>query len=87
MMQRWDPVASSLSDVVQRLLTLRELHEQATQFGQVVVHLDTTQQEIAGALKDNTVLLAEVQKTMKENLAIVEDNFADIEARIKRLQK
>lgn len=32
----------------------------ATQFGQVLVHLDTTQQEIAGALKDNTVLLAEV---------------------------
>lgn len=29
----------------------------------------------------------QVQKTMKENLAIVEDNFADIEARIKRLQK
>ncbi|XP_066841499.1 dynactin subunit 2-like [Anser cygnoides] len=87
MMQRWDPVASSLPDVVQRLLTLRDPHEQATQFGQVLVHLDTTQQEIAGALKDNTVLLAEVQKTMKENLAIVEDNFADIEARIKRLQK
>lgn len=29
----------------------------------------------------------QAQKTMKENLAIVEDNFADIEARIKRLQK
>lgn len=28
MMQRWDPVASSLPDVVQRLLTLRDLHEQ-----------------------------------------------------------
>ncbi|XP_074931704.1 dynactin subunit 2-like [Phalacrocorax aristotelis] len=86
-MQRWDPVASTLPDVVQRLVTLRDLHEQATRFGQVLVHLDTTQQEIAGALKDNTVLLAEVQKTMKENLAIVEDNFADINARIKRLQQ
>ncbi|XP_074023411.1 dynactin subunit 2, partial [Numenius arquata] len=86
-MQRWDPVASTLPDVVQRLVTLRDLHEQATQFGQVLVHLDTTQQEIAGALKDNAMLLAEVQKTMKENLAIVEDNFADIDARIKRLQK
>lgn len=78
------------------------------------MHLDTTQQEIAGALKDNTVLLAEVsptntrwdgvrspscspthlplsplqvQKTMKENLAIVEDSFADIDTRIKQLQK
>ncbi|XP_074785595.1 dynactin subunit 2-like isoform X3 [Athene noctua] len=87
MMQRWDAVASTLPDVVQRLVTLRDLHEQATQFGQVLVHLDTTQQEIAGALKDNAVLLAEVQKTMRENLAVVEDNFADIDARIKRLQK
>ncbi|XP_074709925.1 dynactin subunit 2-like isoform X2 [Strix uralensis] len=86
-MQRWDAVAGTLPDVVQRLVTLRDLHEQATQFGQVLVHLDTTQQEIAGALKDNAVLLAEVQKTMRENLAVVEDNFADIDARIKRLQK
>ncbi|XP_050770676.1 dynactin subunit 2-like [Gymnogyps californianus] len=86
-MQRWDPVASTLPDVVQRLVTLRDLHEQATQFGQVLVHLDTTQQEAAGALKDNSVLLAELQKTMKENLAIVEENSAEIDARIKRLQK
>ena len=27
-MQRWDPVASTLPDVVQRLVTLRDLHEQ-----------------------------------------------------------
>ncbi|XP_040510673.1 dynactin subunit 2 isoform X4 [Gallus gallus] len=87
MMQRWDHMASSLPDVVQRLLTLRDLHEQASRFVQVLVHLDTTQQEVAAALKDNTVLLAEVQKTMKENLAVVEDNFAEVEARIKRLQK
>ncbi|RLV76455.1 hypothetical protein DV515_00016959 [Chloebia gouldiae] len=59
-LQSWDAVASALPDVVHRLVTLRDLHEQATQFGQVLVHLDTTQQEIAGALKDNTVLLAEV---------------------------
>ncbi|XP_052665363.1 dynactin subunit 2-like [Harpia harpyja] len=86
-MQHWDPVASTLPDVVQRLVTLRDLHEQATQFGQVLMHLDTTQQEIVGALKANTMRLAEVQKTMKENLAVVEDNFADIDARVKRLQK
>ncbi|NXR11632.1 DCTN2 protein, partial [Semnornis frantzii] len=37
----------------------------ATQFGQVLVHLDTTQQEIAGALKDNAMLLAEVGATSR----------------------
>uniref|UniRef100_A0A8B9FXN4 Dynactin subunit 2 n=1 Tax=Amazona collaria TaxID=241587 RepID=A0A8B9FXN4_9PSIT len=62
-LQRWDPVASALPDVVQRLVTLRDLHEQAIQFGQVLLHLDTTQQEVAGALKDNAVLLAEVGPT------------------------
>ncbi|XP_069661996.1 dynactin subunit 2-like [Haliaeetus albicilla] len=87
MMQRWDGVASTLPDVVQRLVTVRNLHEQATQFGQVLMHLDSTQQEIAGALKDNTALLAEVQQTMKENLAVVEGNFVAIDARVKRLQK
>ncbi|KAM9616146.1 dynactin subunit 2 [Morphnus guianensis] len=87
MMKRWDGVAGTLPNVVQRLLNLRDLQEQAMQFGQVLVHLDSAQQEIVGALKDNTVLLAEVQKTMKENLAAVEDNFANIDARIKRLQK
>ena len=28
MMQHWDPVASTLPDAVQRLVTLRDLHEQ-----------------------------------------------------------
>ncbi|XP_052665219.1 dynactin subunit 2-like isoform X2 [Harpia harpyja] len=86
-MQHCDPVASTLPDVVQRLVTLRDLHEQATQFGQVLMHLDTTQQDTVGALKANTMLLAKVQQTMKENLAVVEDNFVDIDARVKRLQK
>ncbi|XP_029893244.1 dynactin subunit 2-like isoform X1 [Aquila chrysaetos chrysaetos] len=86
-MQHWDPVASTLPDVVQRLVTLGDLHEQATQFEQVLMHLDTTQQEIVGALKANTMLLAEVQQTTKENLAVVEDNFVDIDAHVKQLQK
>ncbi|XP_062453278.1 dynactin subunit 2 isoform X1 [Rhea pennata] len=85
--QRWGPMASTLPDVVQRLVALKELHEQAMQFGQLLTHLDTTQQVMAGALKDNAALLAQVQKTMKENLAVVEDNFAAIDARVKQLAK
>ncbi|POI18795.1 hypothetical protein CIB84_017461 [Bambusicola thoracicus] len=30
---------------------------------------------------------SKVQKTMEESLAVVEDNFIEVEARIKRLQK
>lgn len=36
MLQRWDPVVSSLPDVVQRLLTLRDLHEEGEGLGEML---------------------------------------------------
>uniref|UniRef100_A0A8I3WML0 Dynactin subunit 2 n=1 Tax=Callithrix jacchus TaxID=9483 RepID=A0A8I3WML0_CALJA len=58
--QRWSPIASTLPELVQRLVTIKQLHEQAMQFGQLLTHLDTTQQMIANSLKDNTTLLTQV---------------------------
>ncbi|XP_048216923.1 dynactin subunit 2 isoform X1 [Perognathus longimembris pacificus] len=85
--QRWSPIASTLPELVQRLVTIKQLHEQAMQFGQLLTHLDTTQQMIASSLKDNTTLLTQVQTTMRENLATVEGNFASIDERMKKLGK
>ncbi|XP_040394043.1 dynactin subunit 2-like isoform X9 [Cygnus olor] len=87
LVQHWDPIASSLPDVVQYLLTLRDLHEEATQVGQVLEDMETMQKEIADALQVNTFLLEVVQKTMKEFLAFVEGNVAETEASIRKLQK
>uniref|UniRef100_A0A098LZ14 Dynactin subunit 2 n=1 Tax=Hypsiglena sp. JMG-2014 TaxID=1550645 RepID=A0A098LZ14_9SAUR len=87
LVQEWSPLASTLPEVVQRLVTVRQLHEQAMQFGQLLTHLDTTQQMIANSLKDNVTLLTQVQKAMKENLAAVEDNFANINSRVQKLAK
>nr|DBA32843.1 TPA: hypothetical protein GDO54_000602 [Pyxicephalus adspersus] len=61
--------------------------EARLQFGQLLTHLDTTQQMIANSLKDNKNALAVVQKAMKENLATVEDNFSSIDSRLKKLTK
>lgn len=85
--QRWSPTASALPELVQRLVTIKQLHEQAMQFGQLLTHLDTTQQMIAASLKDNATLLTQVQTTMRENLAMVEGNFASIDERMKKLGK
>ncbi|XP_038283219.1 LOW QUALITY PROTEIN: dynactin subunit 2-like [Canis lupus familiaris] len=85
--QRWSPIASTLPELVQRLVTIKQLHEQATQFGQLLTHLDTTQQMIASSLKDNTALLTQVQTTMRENLSTIEGNFANINERMKQLGK
>ncbi|XP_063808421.1 dynactin subunit 2 [Pseudophryne corroboree] len=85
--QKWDSMSGTLPQVVQRLVSLKQLHEQAMQFGQLLTHLDTTQQMIANSLKDNASALTMVQKAMKENLATVEDNFTSIDSRIKKLSK
>ncbi|KAM3934049.1 dynactin subunit 2 isoform 1-T1 [Leptodactylus fuscus] len=85
--QKWDSMSGTLPQVVQRLVTLKQLHEQAMQFGQLLTHLDTTQQMISNSLKDNATALAMVQKAMMENLATVEGNFASIDSRIKKIGK
>uniref|UniRef100_A0A4W5RXV0 Dynactin 2 (p50) n=1 Tax=Hucho hucho TaxID=62062 RepID=A0A4W5RXV0_9TELE len=85
--QKWDAMATSLPQVVQRLMAVKELHEQAMQFGQLLTHLDTTQQMINNSLKDNGTLLSQVQMTMKENLLSVEENFAALDQRMKKFNK
>ncbi|KAK2084784.1 Dynactin subunit 2 [Saguinus oedipus] len=85
--QHWSPIASTLPELVQRRVTIKQLHEHAMQFGQLLTHLDTTQQMIANSLKDNTTLLTQVQITMHENLATVEGNFASIDEWMKKLGK
>uniref|UniRef100_A0A671SII7 Dynactin subunit 2 n=1 Tax=Sinocyclocheilus anshuiensis TaxID=1608454 RepID=A0A671SII7_9TELE len=85
--QKWDAMASCLPQLLQRLLAVRELHEQAMQFGQLLTHLDTTQQMINSSLKDNSSLLSQVQQTMKENLLAVEENFSTLDQRMKKLSK
>ncbi|XP_042551216.1 dynactin subunit 2-like [Dipodomys spectabilis] len=85
--QSWSPIASTLPELVQRLVTIKQLHEQAMQFGQLLTHLDTTQQMIASSLKDNTTLLTQAQTTMHVNLATVEGNFVSIDEQMKKLGK
>uniref|UniRef100_A0A7N9B272 Dynactin 2 (p50) n=1 Tax=Mastacembelus armatus TaxID=205130 RepID=A0A7N9B272_9TELE len=85
--QKWDAMATSIPQVVQRLVAVKELHEQAMQFGQLLTHLDTTQQMINNSLKDNNSLLTQVQQTMKENLVAIEENFAALDQRMKKLSK
>ncbi|XP_067883831.1 dynactin subunit 2 [Heterodontus francisci] len=85
LVQKWDTMATTLPQVVERLVAVKDLHEQAMQFGQLLTHLDSTQQMIAGTMKENTTLLTQVQKTMKQNLTMVQENFISLEGRVKKL--
>ncbi|XP_041036190.1 dynactin subunit 2 isoform X2 [Carcharodon carcharias] len=85
LIQKWDTMAMTLPHVVERLVAVKDLHEQAMQFGQLLTHLDTTQQVMASTMKGNTTLLTQVQKTMNDNLTVVQENFVSLDTRMKKL--
>ncbi|XP_055487942.1 LOW QUALITY PROTEIN: dynactin subunit 2 [Leucoraja erinacea] len=85
LVQRWDGTARTLPRVVDRLVAVKDLHQQAMQFAQLLTHLDSTQQMITTTMKDNAMLLTQVRQTMKENMSLVQDNFISLDSRVKKL--
>ncbi|GIY19198.1 dynactin subunit 2-B [Caerostris extrusa] len=81
-----DDLSSSLPQVVERLVSLKELHEQALQFSKALTQLDTTQQQITNALKNNETMLKEVQGTFVKNTEMIETNIASLNSRIAALK-
>ncbi|GBM30971.1 Dynactin subunit 2 [Araneus ventricosus] len=81
-----DDLSTSLPQVVERLVSLKDLHEQALQFSKALTQLDTTQQQITSALKNNEKLLKEVQGTFLKNSEMIETNIASLNSRIAALQ-
>lgn len=85
MMERWDSVADALPRVAERLRALKELHEQAMQFGQLLSHLESTQHMISSSVQTNSSLLTQLNKTMKDNAGSIEKNFTGLESRMRSL--
>ncbi|GFT72091.1 dynactin subunit 2 [Nephila pilipes] len=81
-----DEMSSSLPQVVERLVSLKELHEQALQFSKALTQLDATQQQITSSLKNNGTLLKEVQGTFLKNTEMIETNIASLNSRIAALK-
>lgn len=82
LVKKWDSIASCIPDVVDRLSTLRNLHEQAAQFSKTLTHLDTVQQQLRDELAVQTVSLKTVDETFQKNVKTIEANFAALDKRI-----
>ncbi|XP_072927353.1 dynactin subunit 2 [Hemitrygon akajei] len=85
LVQKWDGMATTLPQVVERLVAVKDLHEQAMQFAQLLAHLDSTQQVITSSMRDNSTLLTQVQQTMKDNMALVHQNVVNLDTRMRKL--
>jgi dynactin-2 len=87
LLKKTDALCASLPQVADRLVILKELHEQALQFTKALTQLDTTQQQITATLADNQKALKDMQGGFSKNMDVIKGNIAGIDSRLKTLKK
>ncbi|RUS80845.1 hypothetical protein EGW08_011400 [Elysia chlorotica] len=85
--KKWEATAETLPQVVDRLISLKDLHEQALQFSQALTYLDTAQQEVKASIAEHTDMQKKLQASITENNAIIQKNVDSIEKRLQALTK
>ncbi|XP_076460483.1 dynactin subunit 2-like [Babylonia areolata] len=87
LVKKWEAVGDSLPQVVDRMVALKDLHEQALQFSQALTYLDTTQQEVKASLGSHNDMLKQLQGSFKENMDGIKANFDGLDKRMQALKK
>ncbi|ESO01628.1 hypothetical protein HELRODRAFT_192214 [Helobdella robusta] len=85
-MLKWNQLSIVLPSVVDRLTTLKQLHQQALEFQQVLGHLEVTQQQINVQLKGHSELLKTVQEEFRKNSIAIKTNCENLEKKLKALE-
>lgn len=85
--ERSQPMYTTLPTVIQRLETLQSLHEKAADMSRGLVELETVQQQLAVQLGNNQGLLKTTQKRFSGNLETIHANFASLVERVERLKQ
>merc|ERR1711975_202598 len=79
-MQRWDTVAAAVPQIVERLVSLKALHERGADFGRTLTQLETAQAEVKTSLATEKLMLEKMEASFKENMGVIEANFKSMEA-------
>lgn len=85
--ERSQPMYTTLPTVIQRLETLQSLHEKAADMSRGLVELETVQQQLALQLGNNQGLLKTTQKRFSGNIETINANFASLVERVERLKQ
>ncbi|XP_076360765.1 dynactin subunit 2 [Tachypleus tridentatus] len=87
LLKKAETMSVTLPSVVDRLVALQELHQQALQFSKTLTQLDAVQQKITSSFKNNESLLQEVQENFSKNMEVIKANIASLDQRMEALKK
>ncbi|EFA76630.1 dynactin 50 kDa subunit [Heterostelium album PN500] len=87
LMNRWDVIGQQLPTVINRLYTLRSLHEEGLSFSNHITQLDKEQSNITSLLKTNSTVMNKMDESFKSNMQTIQLNVEALEKRINELTK
>merc|ERR1719414_370645 len=87
MMTRWDAAALQLPTVVDRLRSVKNVHEESANIVQKVNNLETQNKLIADQLASNQKLLGNVQASLAQNANLMSKIMKTIQDRLQRVQE
>ncbi|KAM9977144.1 hypothetical protein ACTFIR_011000 [Dictyostelium discoideum] len=85
-MNKWDIVGQQVPAIINRLYTLRSLHEEGISFSNHVSNLEKQQNDITSLLISNSSLMNKMDDSFKSNLLTIKSNIQQLESRIETLQ-
>eukprot|EP00092_Neocalanus_flemingeri_P013321 GFUD01014360.1.p1 GENE.GFUD01014360.1~~GFUD01014360.1.p1 ORF type:complete len:395 (-),score=120.58 GFUD01014360.1:104-1288(-) len=85
--ERSKPLYASLPEVVVRMESLQNLHQQAAEFSRSLVELETVQSQLSVQLGNNLTLLSSTKEKFTTNLANINQNFSSLFDRIDQLKQ
>jgi dynactin-2 len=77
-----ETVAAELPIVVERMVQLRSLHEQAVHFSSQLSTISSSQTELSSVLRSNLSGINRMQESLTNNMATIEKNVLALEKRI-----
>ena len=86
-MKKTEALCSSVPAVMERLMALEGLHEQAMQFSSTLKQLDIAQTRLNGMLQNNGDLLNSLQEKFPQNIEVLQKNLDALDKRVQALKK
>ena len=77
-----ETVAAELPIVVERMVQLKSLHEQAVHFSSQLSTISSSQGELSAVLRSNLAGITRMQESLTSNMATIEKNVLALEKRI-----
>ncbi|KAF2072247.1 hypothetical protein CYY_006447 [Polysphondylium violaceum] len=87
LMTRWDTIGQQVPAIINRLYTLRSLHEDGISFSNHLTNLEKQQNDITSLLKSNSGLINKMDDSFKSNLIVIKSNIESIEKRISNVDE